>query len=118
MTATLEWTGFAEDPMASHSAQFPLGGPQGLAASLDAPSSEEVRPWGLRAMRPVQLAEEGSSLEGFTYDHVKQLAIDGRGRHIDIKAASAESNTSKDGDEGPSEDWKYDFAPDADPFAV
>jgi hypothetical protein len=40
--------GFADDPVASHSAQFGLGRPMGMQAGRDVPSPAGVRPWNLR----------------------------------------------------------------------
>jgi hypothetical protein len=39
---------FADDPSASHSAQFGLGRPMDSAAPQDAPSPVGARPWNLR----------------------------------------------------------------------
>ncbi|GDY29856.1 hypothetical protein [Gandjariella thermophila] len=41
--------GFAFDPIASHSGQFPLGAPFDRT-STDQPSRAGVRPWALRGM--------------------------------------------------------------------
>jgi len=40
--------GFADDPIASHSAQFGLCRPMGTPPGDDAPSAVGVRPWNLR----------------------------------------------------------------------
>lgn len=54
---------------------------------------------------------------GVRYDPVRQVLVDETGRPYlqddgDGDAPSAESVSDYDGDEGKSEDWKYDFAPD------
>jgi putative ATP-grasp target RiPP len=108
-TATTQVSvGFADDPLASHSAQFPLGRAYTVPGQ-DTPSERGVRPWNLRLMEavpaPAELRERG------TYDPFRQVSVtrDGFPR---ITAATANSASSSDGDEGPSEDWTYDFAPD------
>lgn len=105
--------GFADDPIASHSAQFGLARPADTPAGLDAPSPVGVRPWNLRAAHV--MARGGALLTGWHYDHTEQLALtlDGR-RVVDLVAAepSAKSVSDLDGDEGKSEDWSYDFCPD------
>ena len=47
------------------------------------------------------------------YDHDRQeaVAVDGRPL-VEIDGPTAHSVSDYDGDEGKSEDWKYDFAPD------
>lgn len=102
---------FAADPMAAHSGQFPLGRNPG-PVSLGAPSPAEVRPWGLTGMRPAR--QQGDPVRGvFAYDHVQQVAIDGKGCSLPTASEpTAKKNTSNDGDEGPSEDFSYDYCPD------
>jgi hypothetical protein len=48
------------------------------------------------------------------YDQVRQVAVspDGGVLGADVTAATANSVSNLDGDEGPSEDWTYDFCPD------
>lgn len=112
-TATYSRPGFADDPFASHSAQFPLGAPMDRVSS-DQPSSSDVRPWGLRGMQLPDAAV--NSARKFHYDHASQTAMDDSGRPL-ITAATANKVTNNDGDEGPSEDFTYDYVPD-DPFQI
>jgi hypothetical protein len=108
-----EPTGFADDPIASHSAQFGLARPIGTPAGHDAPSPIGVRPWNLRAARV--MPGRGARPGAWCYDHTQQLAITLDGRPIiDIVSPdpSADSVSDLDGDEGKSEDWTYDFWPD------
>lgn len=51
--------------------------------------------------------------ESFHYDDDQQVAIDHQGRRLTVEAATANKVTSGDGDEGPSEDFTYDFCPDS-----
>jgi hypothetical protein len=105
--------GFADDPIASHSAQFGLARPVNTPAGPNAPSAVGIRPWNLRAART--MGQRGTHLMGWRYDHTQQLAlaVDGR-RVVDLVAAepTANSVSDLDGDEGKSEDWSYDFCPD------
>lgn len=102
------------DALASASEQFGLGRPPGLPIATDGPSPQKIRPWGLR--RLVRPASTPSLRGGLRYDHRRQLLVDECGRPYvqdgDRDGASAESVSDYDGDEGRSEDWKYDFAPD------
>jgi putative ATP-grasp target RiPP len=107
------YPGFADDPFASHSAQFPLGAPIDRV-STDQPSSGDVRPWALRGMKGSSVAMNAA--RQYRYDHTSQTAVDDRGRPL-IMAATANKVTNNDGDEGPSEDFTYDFVPD-DPFQI
>lgn len=117
MTAILDSTRFADDPIAGDSAQFPLARPFGTRLDgSDTPSPEGVRPWNLRSMRPQVPADE-TLPKSWKYDHLRQLAIDADGQPLIIHAASAKSVSNNDGDEGPSEDWQYDFTED-DPGQV
>lgn len=100
------------DPLAPDSAQFPLARPSGLAEHTDTASPEGVRPWGLRGMRPVPAT--GRRLSDWHYDHHRQMAVDSEGHsfrelRMDPTAYTVSNN---DGDEGVSEDWVNDFAPD------
>ncbi|EWM11618.1 hypothetical protein [Kutzneria sp. 744] len=104
--------GFADDPIASHSAQFGLGRAAGLPVARHAPSAIGVRPWNLRA---ATAGSPGVRVGVWRYDHRLQVAVLGDGRRLtDVLAAdpSAESVSDLDGDEGKSEDWRYDFCPD------
>ncbi|MCA1695480.1 MAG: hypothetical protein LC749_12530 [Actinobacteria bacterium] len=106
--------GFTDDPIASHSAQFGLGRPMGVPAGHDAPSPVGVRPWNLQQAQV--MSGRGARLGAWRYDHNRQIAVTLDGRPImEIAAAdpSATSTSDLDGDEGKSEDWTYDFCPDA-----
>lgn len=108
-----EPVGFADDPVASHSAQFGLGRPMGSPVGRDVPSSVGVRPWYLRGAQVMDGG--GARLGAWRYDHARQIAVtfDGRlVREIVAAAPTAKSVTNLDGDEGKSEDWTYDFCPD------
>ncbi len=110
--APAEPSGFTDDPIASHSAQFGLGRPIGAPVGNDPPSPVGVRPWNLRGAR---VMGRGTPPVAWRYDHDRQLALTVDGRlMLEIIAAdpSADSVTDLDGDEGKSEDWKYDFCPD------
>lgn len=114
MTATIAPAGFAQDPIASHSAQFPLARSFSERSTDCVPSPAGSRPWNLRVMHIP--AEAGLPLPGFRYDHEQQVAMSLDGRtFIEAYDATANSVSDNDGDEGRSEDWSYDFAPDA-PF--
>ncbi len=103
---------FASDPFAPHSAQFPLGSSTSEQGDFTPPSRQGIRPWNLQAMRPAR--QQGDPVrEVFFYDHDEQVAIDGKGRYLTVEAATANKVTSSDGDEGPSEDFTYDFCPDS-----
>jgi putative ATP-grasp target RiPP len=105
------WERFAEDPMVSHSAQFPLGCAGG-SVDLGSPSDPVIRPWGLRGMRPAR--HQGDLLrEAFTYDHERQIALSLTGQPLTMAEPTANKVTNNDGDEGPSEDYTYDYCPDS-----
>jgi putative ATP-grasp target RiPP len=102
---------FADDPVASHSGQFPLGR---AAEVIDicSPSPIGIRPWVLGGMRPA--VHQGDPVrETFFYDHGQQIAVSREGAPLTIAAATANKVTSNDGDEGPSEDFTYDYSPDS-----
>jgi hypothetical protein len=104
--------GFADDPVASHSAQFGLGRPMGIPVGRDAPSPVGVRPWNLRGAR---VMGAGARLGTWRCDHDRQIGVTLDGRLVtEVVAAdpTADSATDLDGDEGKSEDWTYDFCPD------
>ncbi|MGH3566024.1 MAG: putative ATP-grasp-modified RiPP [Pseudonocardia sp.] len=102
---------FAADPLASHSARFPLGRNAG-PVDLSAPSAPRARPWGLGGMRPSR--QQGDPLRAvFTYDHDRQIALDPVGKPLTMAEPTANKVTSNDGDEGPSEDFTYDYCPDS-----
>ena len=101
---------FAADPIVTHSGRFPLG-PPAEQVDLSLPSPAAVRPWGLRWMSPVP--NQGDSVMGrFGYDHARQIAVDCHGVPLTVVAATANKVTNNDGDEGPSEDFTYDYCPD------
>ncbi|MCP2255165.1 putative ATP-grasp target RiPP [Prauserella aidingensis] len=108
MTAVLPVDGFADDPVASHSAQFPLARAY-CAPGEDQPSEAGVRPWNLRSVQPVAgpVSAGGQS----DYDPIRQVAVTREGVPV-LAEPTANSVSSNDGDEGPSEDWTYDFTPD------
>lgn len=92
--------GFADDPVASHSAQFGLGRPMGIPAGHDAPSPAGVRPWNLRGAR---VMGRGARLGTWRYDHDRQVALTVDGRLVVETVAadpSADSMSDLDGDEG------------------
>jgi len=106
---------FAADPVAAHSGQFPLGR-NATPANRDAPSPAEIRPWGLGGMRSAR--QQGDPVrEAFTYDHVLQVAVNRAGEPLTVTNATATKVTNSDGDEGPSEDFTYDYCPDS-PTAI
>ncbi|MDQ2707565.1 MAG: hypothetical protein M3Z25_07980 [Actinomycetota bacterium] len=111
LDACSESVGFADGPIASHSAQFGLARPAGTPAGHDTPSPAGLRPWNLRNAQI--MTGGGARLGAWRYDHVQQVALtlDGQ-RVIDLVDASAKSVSDLDGDEGKSEDWSYDFCPD------
>jgi hypothetical protein len=51
--------------------------------------------------------------ETFGYDHGTQVAVDADGRTLLAADPTANKVSSSDGDEGPSEDFSYDFYPDS-----
>lgn len=111
MTAVL--TRFADEPLTSDSAQFPLARPIGTPESTDPPSADAVRPWGLRGMKA--LPSTGQRVTTWRYDHERQVAVDGDGTPLNetrMEQPTANKVTSNDGEEGPSEDFTYDFVPD------
>lgn len=115
MTTVL--TRFADDPLASDSAQFPLARPMGTPDNTDLPSADAVRPWGLRWM--TVLPSIGQRITRWRYDHELQVAVNDDGTPLNetrMGPPTANKVTSNDGDEGPSEDFTYDFAPDT-PFS-
>lgn len=68
-----EPAGFANDPIASHSARFGLARPMGTPAGRDVPSPVGVRPWNLRAAQVMDRC--GARPEAWRYDHDRQLAL-------------------------------------------
>jgi len=101
---------FNADPIAPHSAQFPLG--RSSVPDFSTPSGLGVRPWGLRGMRPAR--QQGDPVrQTFGYDHDAQVAVDANGRYLLAAQPTANKVSSNDGDEGPSEDFTYDFCPDS-----
>lgn len=105
---------FALDPLASHSAQFPLGAPFDRVCD-DEPSPAKTRPWALRGM--AQQPHSGP-VPMSRYDRELQVQVDSSGRPLTAgKEPTVKNKTDSDGDEGPSEDFSYDFVPD-EPFQV
>lgn len=106
-------TAAIDDPVASSSEQFGLSRSRHDPSCWDLPSPVGVRPWGLRGMR--RGAVTACPVPEFVYSHELQVAVDKDGRAlilIGIADPSADSVSDEDGDEGRSEDWKYDFVPD------
>lgn len=96
---------FAADPIVSHSGQFALARPLGARTVSDVasvPSPLEIRPWNLRGMVTCGVRARGGNGNGTGGDGDGATAGD----------PSADSVSDNDGDEGRSEDWKHDFAPD------
>lgn len=101
---------FAADPVAAHSAQFPLGAPFNRVSD-DEPSRAAVRPWALRGMEAQPNVPEAPP--GVRFDHLTQTTVDASGRPlIESGPPTVKNKTNNDGDEGPSEDFSYDFCPD------
>jgi len=116
MTTTTTAPSFAHGPIASDSAQFPLGAPFDRT-SHDEPSSAAVRPWSLRGMQQQPDVTERPR-KTFRFDHQTQMTVDTEGRPlIEAGDPTVKNKTNNDGDEGPSEDFSYDFVPD-EPFQV
>lgn len=108
-----EPAGFVDDPVASHSGRFGLGRPMGSPVGHDVPSAVGIRPWNLRGAQVMDRG--GTRLGAWRYDHDRQLALTVDGQLVmEIVAAdpTADSISDLDGDEGRSEDWRYDFCPD------
>lgn len=102
---------FASDPVAAHSGQFPLGR-NAMPADLSSPSPVGTRPWILSGMRFAR--QQGNSVsEEFAYDHSRQIAVNRVGVPLTVVDATAKKDTNNDGDEGPSEDFTYDYCPDS-----
>ncbi|PRW64646.1 putative ATP-grasp-modified RiPP [Actinopolyspora mortivallis] len=96
---------FAHEPVASHSAQFPLARPQ-EGQHL----GHLAQPWGLRNM--VAAGDPAHRAPNGRYDHHRQLAVDEHGMPLH-ELHMGMTTTNMDGNEGPSEDWSAkDFAPD------
>jgi putative ATP-grasp target RiPP len=99
-----------DDPVAPHSARFPLASLWTLRNNTDPPSLDGVRPWGLRGMH-IPERFRTRRVNGWRYDHEQQLAVDQHGAPVyDVRMGdpTADSCTSSDGDEGPTEDFVYD----------
>lgn len=105
-------TAFVDDPVATHSGQFPLARPDGAPVAAEPPSRPGVRPWVLRDLE--QPSVHGlPDATGWEYDPIRQVTVGQDGTAV--KMATAKTKSSYDGDEGPSEpgeDWLYDFCPD------
>lgn len=108
-------TRFTDEPLASDSAQFPLARPMRTPDNTEEPSPGGIRPWSLRGM--AVLPDTGKRISVWRYDHERQMAVDADGNSFrELRMdPTAHSVTNNDGDEGPSEDWQYDYAPDT-PF--
>ena len=114
MNASASSTSHSEDPLASGSAQFPLGRPSDEAPEVDGPSPIGLRPWGLRRLGPV-FGTAGGWL-AWRYDHHQQTAVDDTGRAVlDLVDGppTAPTTPPTDGEDPPSgEDWRNDYTPD------
>lgn len=108
MTSML--TRFSEEPVVSDSGQFPLARPMRTPDNTDAVSPAAVRPWGLRGM--LTMSRSGKPALDWRYDHERQIAVDSDGNPLRMNEPTAHKVTNNDGDEGPSEDFTHDFAPD------
>lgn len=104
---TVTRTAYAEDPLAPHSAQFPLGRLRPPESNTDTPST--ARAWNLRWMRPTR-PRPGLPPQG-SYDPVAQVSLGVDGMPVNAQP-TANSVSDSDGDEGKSEDWTYDAVPD------
>lgn len=105
-------TAFAFDPVASHSAQFPLARPLANSESSEG-ERDGVLPWGLRGLRPGPDPMDG--VPNWHYDHTRQVALDDQDEPLH-EIHMATTSTSLDGSGGKSEDWSAkDFMPDV-PF--
>lgn len=109
MVDTAGLTRFTDDPVASDSGRFPLGRPSRMPDDVALASRVGVRPWGLRAMR--SLPRSGAENLLWCYDHERQITVGADGNKL--RMATANKVTNSDGDEGPSEDFTYDFTPDS-----
>lgn len=108
VTATLDVTGFSDDPLASHSPRFPLSRGSVASEPDEAPSPAGVRPWNLRRMAEIEF--HGTPSPVGSYDPVRQIRVDNEGRPlISMGDPSADTTGSTDGSEGdPSEDYHND----------
>lgn len=113
MSAGVGTEQFYDEPLAPVSAQFPLARP-GLAPvdSVELPSGPLLRPFGLRHVR----VSPEPVVPAYRYSHDQQVSVsdeDGVTPMVWVSPNMEWSSiTNNDGDEGPSEDWGNDFAPD------
>ncbi|WP_165777595.1 putative ATP-grasp-modified RiPP [Amycolatopsis antarctica] len=98
------------DPIASHSARFPLDGFSTTPRPADLPAPAGLRPFGLR-----RACGGGTTrrLPSHSYDPVRQLAVDLRGRPLVelslMGDPTAERTGHVDGEDEPSStDWIND----------
>ncbi len=110
--------GFADDPLASPSGQFPLCRTMFDPPATYAPSPTGVRPWGLRQMTPARPG--GAVVPQVRYDAAQQVAVDSSGQPWVANPIagdpSADTTSTVDGEDGPSsEDWNNDYWPDNEP---
>lgn len=75
-----------------------------------------LRPWGLSWSRPARRCGEVLR-EAYRYDHSRQIAVDSNGTPLISAEPTVNEVSSDDGDEGPSEDYTYDYCPDS-PAAI
>jgi len=103
---------FAEDPLVSVSARFPLT-PAGFTVPKhsESPSGPETRPFGLRWLVAMGVPATPTS---FRYCPVRQVAVDVvTGEPLPLRSAvNWTTIQQKDGDEGPSKDYGWETSPD------
>ena len=110
---TTEVIRFYDDPLAPVSAQFPLTR-SGMAAvdNTDVPSGPDTRPFILRHVGAIP----EPAVPAYEYSHSQQVSVapDGSGEPMVRRSPTMEwsTKTDNDGDEGPSEDYGNDYAPD------
>lgn len=105
-------TRFADDPLVSVSAQFPLT-PPGFSVPdrSESPSGPETRPFGLRWLVTVGVPTTPTS---YRYCPIRQIAVEAV-TGVPLPPRLAQEWTTiqqKDGDEGPSKDYGWETVPD------
>lgn len=103
--------GFSSDPIATHSAQFPTARRMDQEPQRTAEAPSCSRPWSMALLSASTPSSRIPRDRAYPYDPETQTC-----RYpYDVLVAgdpTANSVSNNDGDEGPSEDWSYDFAPD------
>lgn len=103
---------FADDPLVSVSAQFPLTPPGFTVPECsESPSGPETRPFGLRWLVPMGVPRKPTA---YRYCPARQMAVDvDSGQPLPVHARQEWTTVSqKDGDEGPSKDYGWETVPD------